>query len=208
MDLITERMWDLCLDCAENVFPSKPYPSHYTRSVAALLQMTWLHESGGGRYRRQGGFSTDSTRGAFSIFQIEKCSLQDSLLWLGKHPDALERTEQWIKRDTKSWYPHLWRMVEDLEIPTDRLKFPCLLLPDFLDMLLALQDPVGDRTAAAFARIHYLRVPKRVPSFNGLDSVKEMAEYAKKYYNTKAGKAHWTDYALAFAWNWPVGGFD
>ena len=55
------------------------------------------------------------------------------------------------------------------------------------------------KLAICFARVHYLRVPKKLPG-----TIKGMAEYLKKYYNTKLGKGtaeqfikHYSKYVLS-----------
>lgn len=45
--------------------------------------------------------------------------------------------------------------------------------------------------ACAFARVHYRRVPTALPAFGDMDA---MGTYAKKYYNTAAGKATAAEY--------------
>ena len=54
--------------------------------------------------------------------------------------------------------------------------------------------------ATAMARVHYWRVPEALPSGNiKLQStIKDLAAYAKKYYNTELGKATEDDYYAAY----------
>ena len=49
--------------------------------------------------------------------------------------------------------------------------------------------------ATAMARIHYYRVPEKLPP---KEDIKAMAVYAKRHYNTELGKATWEDYAEAY----------
>lgn len=54
--------------------------------------------------------------------------------------------------------------------------------------------------ATAMARVHYFRVPEALPegSLQNEVTVRKLAAYAKKYYNTKAGKATEEDYYEAY----------
>jgi hypothetical protein len=61
-----------------------------------------------------------------------------------------------------------------------------------------LQTSSGDRLSIALCRLHYLRVPALVPG-----DLSAQAEYAKRYYNTLAGKATASDYRDAFEQLWP-----
>lgn len=49
--------------------------------------------------------------------------------------------------------------------------------------------------ATAMARVHYYRVPEKLPP---KEDIKAMAVYAKRHYNTELGKATWEDYAEAY----------
>lgn len=54
--------------------------------------------------------------------------------------------------------------------------------------------------ATAMARVHYFRVPEALPegSLQNEETIRKMAAYAKKYYNTELGKATEEDYYEAY----------
>ena len=49
--------------------------------------------------------------------------------------------------------------------------------------------------ATMMARVHYYRDSEPLPE---VDDIEGLAKYAKRVYNTKAGKADWRDYELAY----------
>lgn len=54
--------------------------------------------------------------------------------------------------------------------------------------------------ATAMARVHYFRVPEALPegSLQNEETIRKLAAYAKKYYNTELGKATEEDYYEAY----------
>lgn len=54
--------------------------------------------------------------------------------------------------------------------------------------------------ATAMARVHYFRVPEALPegSLQNEETIRKLAAYAKKYYNTGLGKATEEDYYEAY----------
>lgn len=54
--------------------------------------------------------------------------------------------------------------------------------------------------ATAMARVHYFRVPEALPegSLQNEETIRKLAAYAKKYYNTEIGKATEEDYYEAY----------
>lgn len=66
---------------------------------------------------------------------------------------------------------------------------------------LTLISEIGDELqgnlyyATAMARVHYYRVPEKLPSRHDVEG---MAKYAKRFYNSKLGKATANDYAQAY----------
>lgn len=54
--------------------------------------------------------------------------------------------------------------------------------------------------ATAMARVHYFRVPEPLPegSLQNEETIRKLAAYAKKYYNTELGKATEEDYYEAY----------
>lgn len=78
----------------------------------------------------------------------------------------------------------------------------CMLVQD-LDFSACLTGEVWDAPelavnlvyATAMARIHYYRVPEKLPP---KEDIKAMAVYAKRYFNTSKGKATIEDYENAY----------
>ena len=135
--------------------------------------MTAAHESLQFRHRRQIGFSPYSTRGAFSLFQLEWISISSSLDYLDRRP---------LLR--KHALDYLSEYGFDETILNSRAK------PAILNVL---QQPAGDPLGAMFARVHYLQRPGKIPA-----TPAGMADYAKQHYNTSAGKATPEDYLKAY----------
>jgi len=56
--------------------------------------------------------------------------------------------------------------------------------------------------ATAMARVHYYRDKEALPD---VEDIEGLARYAKRVYNTKAGKADWRDYETAYLayWGYP-----
>lgn len=54
--------------------------------------------------------------------------------------------------------------------------------------------------ATTMARVHYFRVPEALPegSLQNEETIRKLAAYAKKYYNTELGKATEEDYYEAY----------
>lgn len=132
----------------------------------------WAHESKGGTYVRQLGFSKDSPRGAFGEFQMEQGAVQSVQRYLGTRPDLELRAGVWVFQDP-------WT-VPDWHVWLDSLAF-CRL------------SSLWDRFACLMARLYLMQFQEPVPH-----GVGEIAKYAKKYWNTDAGKATGEDYEEAF----------
>ena len=150
-----KHIWQLCEDCADNIYTmNQPSPS-YSLAVAQMLYGTACKESDL-RHRRQTVFDWDGTRGAFSLWQVEYGSMETSINWLKKKPDTLERVSQWLfqsKRATVEWV--------DLDKKT---------------LLYMMRG--WDRFGVLFARLHYFRVRQSIPS-----ELHNQAEYWLTFYN-------------------------
>mgnify|MGYP001184560194 FL=1 len=179
MEDIIKKVWSLCQDCAITIFNTKPPTIDYAYSVARLLFMTAAHESHF-QYRRQMGFSPDSDRGAFSLFQVEWDTAKDLLTRLFIKPSYLRyRCEDYIQR-------HQLPLIDIMNVKSTTI-------------LPLLQTPEGDALGCLLARLKYLAQPSPIPSTSY-----EQAVYAKRYYNTPLGKATAMDYLKAYEKYWRI----
>ena len=171
----------LCDDCACSIYTSTAPSMAYADRVARLLFMTAAHESGGFRWRRQLGFSRDDDRGAFGLWQCEWQSIADSIRYVRtpKRVELYHRCVTWLDGYDK-YFP---------ELAVDEVSKN--------GILAVIQDSRGDPLSCLLARLHYLRVPEAVPA-----TVQDMAVYAKRYYNTRLGKATAADYLSAYEKWW------
>ncbi len=170
----------LARDCAASCYTHTPPAAHYADRVARLVFMTIAHESDGFRARRQYGFAADSTAGAFGIAQVEWATAAWLLTWLHHHNrrPMVARARCYLMR-------HGLNDIDLLNVNRDR-------------MLRLLQTPEGDPLAVLLCRVRYLVVPSPVPAHPT-----DMASYAKRHYNTHAGKATWKNYLDAYTEWWP-----
>ena len=159
--------------CGEMVYNRKPPTPEYATNAKALLMMTAAHESGGFHYRRQGGYSPYSTSGAFGLFQLEWISISSSLDYLDRRTELKDHCLEYLE-------PYGFHNA----ILDRRAKGAILNI---------LQQPAGDALGCMFARVHYLPKRGKIP-----DTLEGMAKYAKKYYNTEAGKATAEKYLDAY----------
>ena len=176
-------IWVLASLIGRCVHGAEVVPWERVGRIAQLLCMTAAHESGL-VHRRQIGFDVDSEKGAFSLWQVEKASICDSLKWLGTHAlvrmnlmkglevastesaSALGGAGYWSAEGEGRGMPRLLRL---------------------------LQEPEGDVLGCALARLHYIRFPSPIPE--GLEA---MARMAKEQYNTGEGKATAEKYLSAY----------
>lgn len=168
----SKNAWALSHDCAQAIYGTKPPSPRYAWDVARLLAMTVAHESGGFLWNRQLGHSIVDPQGAFGLWQVEQGSMKTSIDWLRDHPAVSERAGQWLFQHKTT--PPAWWTAFSLH----GLSFLLTGWP---------------RACVLFARLHYLRVPEPVPS-----SIEAQGSYAKRYYNTAAGKAMAADYIAAY----------
>jgi len=169
-----ERIMCICYDCAEQVYDKRAPTPAYADRVARLLFMTAAHESLL-KFRRQHGFSRDSLRGAFGLWQTEYSSMRDSYRWLESRPAAKHHAVEFLKRANAE----------------GQLSLP------FREHFFMVQSPLGDALSCLYARLHYFRVPEPVP-----ERPADQATYAKKYYNTELGKATAAGYQWAYYHWW------
>ena len=101
--------------------------------------------------------------------QCECASIGESLDMLVRRPALLHHVQKWFESEHIPMFP--------IELGS-------------LDHVLHLiMTPEGDACSIVLGRLHYLRVADPVPA-----TIPEMASYAKKYYNSVAGKATGFDY--------------
>jgi len=170
----------LCRDCAASIYGTAPPSPQYAERVAKLLFMTAAHESLAFRFRRQIGFRRETCTGAFGLWQCELASIEASI-------DLIHRPDRRPLRDRCLAWLDRWPGLEDVDLSHRTLGIA----------LLALQEPRGDPLSCLLARLHYLRVPEAVPA-----TVQDMAVYAKRYYNTRLGKATAANYLSAYEKWW------
>lgn len=167
----------ICLDCSAALFPDDSNAN--VVNAGRLLFGTAAHESAGFWYSRQIGFSNDTIRGAWSLWQVEAGSVRDSIAYMRRRPDLAQRAAMWAYGSDTTPYPWDGKLL--------------------LDMMRMLQH--GHKTACIFARLHYRRVPRALPK-----DVLDDAGYWKRWYNTALGKGtveqylkHWEQFASV--WN-------
>lgn len=141
----------------------------YSETAVELLMMTAAHESNLGEYIAQVGGP------ALGIYQMEPSS----------HLDAYQN---YLESGTR---------VSMLE----KVKSLCSEY-NLAEMLFPLSEELSWNLAyaTAMARVHYYRDPQALPS-GGLSheqTIRELSHYAKRVWNTEAGKAHADDYYHAY----------
>lgn len=163
-------------------------PIEYQHAVKRLLLGTAAVESDF-ILQRQGGFPWDysykdkidsmKVLGAWSFWQLEHCSVQDSLVWLF----TSERGKETLK------------------------KFACLYGPMFflpaafpgMSTVSAMTTiAVSPTLAALFARIHYLRDKHSIPTSQ---DPAELGAYWKRVYNTEMGAGTVSRFVQAYKEN-------
>jgi len=178
---VPQHFQQLCRQVAQITYNQRPPSDAYAERTARLLYMTGAHESGGFRWRRQMGFNSTSTQGAFGIWQCEWGSIADSCAWLDKHPCVRFRLAAWL------YQYHEMRGIPLYASAKEKL-------------LTILQTSLGDPLSCAFARLHYFRDPSPIP-----ETIGDLAAYAKRVYNTSMGAAKAADYERAYRQHWPGG---
>lgn len=146
---------EVCIKCGEKIFPQGKEDAI---KAGLLLFSTATTESDGFKANRQYGFSDASIRGGWSVFQLEKATILDSLDKIEKDVQLQIRIEMFTER-TNFW----WQGLSNLEI-----------------MQQLRDDP---KLASVFCRLHYRRAPVSLP-----DDINGCAAQWKQYYNTIKGK--------------------
>lgn len=174
---IARRIWDISEECAQTVYDTRSPNDAYVRRTTQLLFGTAAQESGL-VWERQRSMRFWSDRGAVSKWQLERGSIEDSIRWLRKRPESLQRATEFLFCD-----PHATTEWIDL-VPLE-----------FILWALRLDD--NDRIGCLFARLHYFRDPRPIP-----ETIEGQAVYYKNVFNTSAGKAtpeqyleRWREYA-------------
>lgn len=138
--------------------PILKYLNLYSESAVILLLATAAHESHLGKYIRQMGYNINTNNGGFGLYQCEMLTHDD--IWLS-----------FLK-----FRPELAEKIEALYFDDSRLDYDAKKRNNLMFNTLY---------STAIARVHYLRVPEKLPE---ADNIEGVAEYWKKYYNTKLGK--------------------
>ncbi len=157
-----QQMWLLCRECAGAVYSGRhtPDPMH-VNNVARLLFGTGAVESEY-IYARQRAYSIESEGGAFGFWQVEACSVKDSI--------------GYIKRNSGDWH----RIQSFIPTPIGAKCRDMVCVGDVAGICrLMVYSPF---VAVAFARLHYARDPKPIP-----ETVESQAMYYKRVFNTVAG---------------------
>lgn len=168
-----ERIWRLCVECAESIYGATPPTERYAMATAKLLFGTGCQESGL-TWERQRTPRWDGDVGGFSKWQVERGSIQSSLEYLRKRPDVLRRATDWLFRDPKA--PVSW---------IDTMSLDAILWS------MRLDD--NDKIGLVFCRLHYFRVSAPIPMM-----LADQAAYWKDYYNTRAGSGTAEQYVASW----------
>lgn len=168
-----QRIRQICEEATALCWANTPPTPQYAARVVQLMCATWAHESDGGKYARQMRYNPNSIGGAAGEFQMEISAVRDCLRYINAWPNETRyKIANWLFDD-----------------PT-----PVTNWNAFIDELTAYKMLVlSDKWAALLARIYYLQRPGAVPA-----GLVPQSEYAKRYWNTTAGKATPQDYADKF----------
>ena len=164
-----QAIFDLCRDCAREVYGTRPPTAAYAERTARLLIGTAATESHF-QARRQWGLEWDRDLGAWGLWQSEAIAMYDNIELLINRRDIGQRTSEWI------WGPGASYMVWRYMIPGR------YSASDPLMRVLVRRLYAEDRFACAMARVHYLRDREPIP-----EGLREQAKYYKRVYNTPAG---------------------
>ena len=163
-----QNTWRLCLEIPLVAYLGNPPHIDKAYNVSRCLFMIAAHESDGFKARRQYGFSPDSMRGAFGLWQCELDGINRAI-------ERMSQRETWL-RCMK------WLRKEGVEMPMDTKS-----------VLMMLQKAQGDPLACLLARVFHLGVRDEIPS-----DLVEMSEYCKRFHNTFAGSATPENYLNAY----------
>ena len=159
-------LYEETLACVKCAYVTTPPNDRYAHSVTMLMLGTIAQESRF-YYRRQGGFSWDSPRGAWGLGQMEQAGIGRSLNVLRKNQQLADRMGKWLFGQDDDDMEIIQRMVSELSVQ------------DLCRMVSS-----HDRLALAFMRLYYIACPGAVP-----DTLQQQAAYYKQFWNTYAGKA-------------------
>ena len=176
------RLWRLCLRCAweldqidkdgrdwRNIVIDSDLT--YRLNTAKLLLGTAAQESNF-IWERQRSPQWDGIVGGFSKWQVERGSIERTMKDLISKDHLVGR----CYRITQFLFADLKATDAWLALPLESILW-----------MLRLND--NDYLGIMFAREHYRRVPKPIPS-----TVEEQADYWKRYYNSFAGKGTIEEY--------------
>lgn len=170
--LIPAAIFELCYDCAERVYSTRPPNTRYAGLTARLLFGTATHESAGFAHTRQIGYSLTDPRGAWSYWQLEWASILDSITYLRHHDPLARNVALFLELLDHDWFAPLLLSLPALNsVPLHRKLA-------FLNLIRT-----WPRLAVVLARLHYLRFPEPIPA-----PVSDQAAYWKRTYNTVLGR--------------------
>jgi hypothetical protein len=157
------QILDLCEECATSIYGDRAPTPAYADRVARMLFGTAAQESNF-QTRRQYGPDFFGIVGGFSMWQVEQCSVADSLMWLQNRPQVAVRAARFLWQDVRAEKDQSW------------LKGGIAIAQALFSLRFC------DRWGVLMARLHYLRVAEPIP-----ESAAGQAAYWKRHFNTVAG---------------------
>ena len=158
-----KRLWQLCQQCAQQIWDVVPPNARYADLVARQLLGTCAQESGGEWERQRLPNLWDTDIGGFSKWQVEKGSILASLAMLRQRHMLLRHATDFVFADslaTLGW-------IDEITLPS---------------ILWAMRMDDNDKLGVLFARLHYLRDPWPIQA-----TLRGQADTWKRDYNTVAG---------------------
>ena len=163
------RIWGLCLGCARAIWGMRRPTDGYALRTARLMFGTAAQESSL-RWERQEGPMFSGRVGGFSKWQLEVGSIQESLAYLRRRRDVMERATTWLFADDDAGPEWLQMGIESI--------------------LWSLRMNDNDVPGVMFCRLHYLwSTTEPIP-----EGIEGQARYWKLWYNSLAGKGTEAEY--------------
>ena len=169
------RAWKISCDVADLIYLVNPPDIEHALWVSRLLFMTAAHESDDFKTRRQYGYKSWMSGGAFSLWQVEGATMSDCLGRLN------------LRRSDDPFYKRVVQYIVGSGLSPNALDLDPLVL------LAMLKTEVGDPLGCVLTRLNYLQDSQPIPH-----TVEGIAEYAKRVHNTVKGKATWDQYRAAY----------
>ncbi|HRT22425.1 MAG TPA: hypothetical protein P5318_20120 [Candidatus Hydrogenedentes bacterium] len=164
------RIWNICNQCARNVYGTAAPNQRYADATARLLFGTAAQESAL-LWERQRSPRYDGQVGGFSKWQLETASIKESLAFLRSRQPLLKNATDFLFADPHA--PVSW--IDQMTLDA---------------ILWSMRMDDNDKLGCLFARIHYMwSTPAPIPY-----SLDEQAAYWKTYYNSPHGAGTTTQY--------------